>query len=228
MQTVRSVFFGKYCQNSRIPEPIEWIVLQKTDRELLLLSRYCLEIISYAGYDCYGKYNGGIRHLLWEYSYLREWLNGTFYRDAFSAREKRLIRTTLIQSIVNKEGLPEDFENKVFILSRQEAETFLTTPELRRGNLTRHARNDPETSSLDDVPWWILPEVDMSAGICSMEAICHGKEVTEEASFFPYPQAVCAQGPHYHSRNIYHRDWTVRPAIRIRRTGRLLPAPIKL
>ena len=71
---------GTYEQDNNLDngaEDIEWIVLEKTgDNEYLCISKYVLDA------QFFGKDNLEIRNR-WSTSYLREWLNNSFYNTAF-------------------------------------------------------------------------------------------------------------------------------------------------
>ena len=80
-----SVKFGKYEQDNDLDngkEDIEWIVLDKSDNKLLLLSKYILDNVPY------NEKNGFV---VWNDSTLRNWLNTNFYDLAFNAEEKKSI-----------------------------------------------------------------------------------------------------------------------------------------
>ena len=80
--------------------PIEWRVLYNNHGHLLAISKDCLERIPF---DVDGKDD-------WETSSLKNWLNNTFYNNAFDSEEKSLIENTSF--------------GKVFCLSEDEAETY--------------------------------------------------------------------------------------------------------
>lgn len=75
-----AVVFGSYEQDGKqgSAEPIEWIVLEKQEDKLLLISRYCLDTVSY---------NDERSTVAWSDSSLYAWLNGEFLNNAFSADE---------------------------------------------------------------------------------------------------------------------------------------------
>ena len=80
-----SLIFGKYEQDGILEngkEDIEWIVLDNTDNKLLLLSKYILDGNSF---------NDENRFINWEQCSLRNWLNTTFYNEAFDEEEKKFI-----------------------------------------------------------------------------------------------------------------------------------------
>ena len=76
-------------------EPIRWLVLNYyeyiagTDTELELLSE--LVLASYIHFNP-SESDGNS----WETSYIREWVNGTFYNSAFAASEQEMIATSTV------------------------------------------------------------------------------------------------------------------------------------
>ena len=85
--------FGSYEQDndtSNGKEPIEWIVLSKNDKEMLVLSRYALD---------HKPYNEEfVDKITWEECTLRKWINDDFYNAAFNKTEKNLIETKTLKN----------------------------------------------------------------------------------------------------------------------------------
>ena len=76
-------FFGKYEQDGNKengPEPIEWIVLRDTGKEIILLSKY---VLAHKPFDTTNEM------FIWQDSTLCSWLNNDFYNMAFNEDEKR-------------------------------------------------------------------------------------------------------------------------------------------
>lgn len=125
-----TVLFGSYQQGSGSGEkksPIEWLVLEKRGRRLLLLSKYAL--------DC-KKYNERRGNVTWETCTLRSWLNGEFYSTAFDGTEQGRILMTTVKNEDNpvhgtKGG--RTTKDKVFLLSI--------------GEVLRYFNPDPEAES---------------------------------------------------------------------------------
>jgi len=119
-----TVSFGRYEQDndeSNGPEEIEWIVLDRIDDEILLLSTKCLE---------YSVYNDKAFELVtWEGSYIRSFLNGEFLDKAFYDEEKALMQETEIinydHSLLETEGGNNTFDY-VFLLSEKEAGIYIS------------------------------------------------------------------------------------------------------
>lgn len=207
--------FGYWPQNGTEPEPLEWIILEKTEKEILLLCKYSIETKGFI-FDFYNE-SHEYRNCLWEYSDLRHWLNEEFYQKAFDEYQKDVILTTEIKTLCNDTESLDVFENKVFLLSEEQVNLYLTTPELRKGIRTINAANAPDVLISDrgkqeNIPWWILPHIERGS-----YSISSGKDKGRQFSYIAYPQIVYEQGIQYHGRNVYHKDWSVRPVIRLRR-----------
>lgn len=110
-----TIAFGAYPQSAEGTDrtPIKWRVLQNSASEVLLLSEYILDCKRYHGksaditwYDCVD--------IIWRDCDLRQWLNDEFYNTAFTAEEKKVIKSTHCTD--NGEENP-DTEDKVFLLS---------------------------------------------------------------------------------------------------------------
>ena len=137
-----SVFFGQYQDN-----PIEWIVLDSEENRMLLLSKRAVETLPYHNTD---------EDVTWETSSLRSWLNGEFLETAFSSEEiSSVLPTVLDNSGVNPEyhytegSAPT--EDKVFLLSHDEAALYLPEEALRLCEKSLHA-----PSYEDDISsWWL-------------------------------------------------------------------------
>lgn len=114
------ISFGTYPQGAHgeTVEPIRWIVLDRRDDRLLLLSDKVLDV---------RKYHGEFEPVTWQKSDIRKWLNGEFLLRAFSAEERRLIRRT---SLDNPDNTDYDTaggnatEDQIFLLSIKEAQKY--------------------------------------------------------------------------------------------------------
>lgn len=124
------VKFGRYEQDANVsngPEDIEWLVIANKNGKALL--------ITYCGLDAV-PFNEIDRPVMWSDSALREWLNGAFYEDSFVAAEKELIQTTTVEPDTNNgfqfAGKDVVTQDKVFILSSKEAETYFANQSYSR------------------------------------------------------------------------------------------------
>lgn len=99
-------------------EKIEWIVLDKKDSSLLLLSKYALDNT---------PFNDTIVETAWEDCTLRKKLNGEFLQGAFTEKESKLIVTTTISRDVNEKygtTTKKAVKDKIFLLSADEAKKY--------------------------------------------------------------------------------------------------------
>lgn len=121
---------GKFEQDNNPdngPEDIEWIVLDtKSNGDKLVMSKDALEGL---------PYNKIFKiEIFWETCTLREWLNDDFYNSVFSDDEKAQILVTQVTTPKNektgKEG-GNDTEDKIFLLSIDEANTYFTSDAAR-------------------------------------------------------------------------------------------------
>ena len=154
-----TVYFGKYEQDndpSNGKEDIEWLVLDKNGDDLLILSRYALDS---------HPYNSVCSDITWETCTLRTWLNDTFFNAAFDEEEQK----SVIVSTVTADKNPwydtppgNDTEDKIFLLSIDEANRYLTTGESRMCAPTEYAmaRGAGTGESIFEFGrhycWWVL------------------------------------------------------------------------
>ena len=103
-------------------EDMEWQILDYDEKNnrVMLPSKYLVEE---------GEYHKKNKKVTWEKSTLREWLNGYFYYDAFSAPERTLIRLTDVKNNKNpKYGTDcgKDTKDYLFLLSLDEVEKYFS------------------------------------------------------------------------------------------------------
>lgn len=112
-----AIFYGNYELDGDISngtEPIEWIVLDKRDGQLLLLSKYILDYKKYQEEKC--------DTLTWGSCTLKNWLNNEFYETAFSTAEREFVSIKKIESeYVSNTLLDNRIEDYIFLLSVDEA-----------------------------------------------------------------------------------------------------------
>lgn len=130
------VTFGQYEQDNNVgngKEDIEWIVLAKEKGRALLLSKYCIAC------ELHNKVNDWRdmdKPVTWEECTLRTWLNGEFYRAAFGSDEQKAIIQTTVPADKNPDYRSKnpgnDTQDKVFILSVYEANTYFDFPYERK------------------------------------------------------------------------------------------------
>lgn len=143
--------FGKYIQTSTdIAIDIEWIVLEKDGNKALILSRYILDTMKYDDSSS-----------IYANSYIREWLNDTFYNAAFTEEEKSKILTTSVDNSVASTGAESNpyatvnTEDKIFLLSQKEATEYFPTENERKASGTVKAKQRGLYEYLGYSSWWL-------------------------------------------------------------------------
>lgn len=153
--------FGCYEQDNNAKnekQPIRWIVLDKRDGCLFLISKYALDCVQY---DHSNSAN-------WEKSSLRIWLNKDFYNAAFNEEEKAKIKTRFVCGETNSEYIMNPncgVNNKVFLLSKTEVLKYFSSDNERRCAPTAYAKaNGAFTDDRYKVDgkatctWWLCSE----------------------------------------------------------------------
>ena len=146
-----TIEFGNYPQDKDGTEkPIEWIVMKNEGNQVLLLSKYVLDV---------KPYNEEWEGVTWQTSDIRQWLNNEFYTTAFNKTEKAKIQTSLIKNEDNSEygtSGGNDTEDKVFLLSEKEAETLFLNDEERIAKATEYAEKSGVYVNEEKAAWWWL------------------------------------------------------------------------
>ena len=147
----KSIVFGSYPQQQTgKKDPIEWLVLEKKNNRVLVISKY--------GLDC-EKYNEIETSVTWESCTLRSWLNGEFIKNAFSKDEQKLVAKTKLENKDNGEygtDAGKDTMDKVFLLSIDETKKYFSSDDARKCEPTEYVV--PQGVYLEDgvnVWWWL-------------------------------------------------------------------------
>lgn len=131
-------------------EPIKWRILTTNDNSAFLMSELALDFwkpqLNYTTTNTAISYNAdngvpeGTYANNWEYTFIRKWLNETFYNDVFNDLQKEIIKITLVDNSersCNPNNYPNyykdgknnyaeqanDTNDKIFLLSLQEVTT---------------------------------------------------------------------------------------------------------
>lgn len=139
--------FGEYEQdkNGDFKSPIEWKILKKEKDRILMISKYALDV---------KPYNTTAANVTWEDCSLRKWLNGTFLESAFSQDEQDMIKLTSIESS----------QDKVFLLSRTEAQSYFKTDEERKTKNTEYTvEKCGDEYYAKYCFWWLRSQTDESS-----------------------------------------------------------------
>lgn len=139
--------FGEYEQdkNGDFKSPIEWKILKKEKDRILMISKYALDV---------KPYNTTAANVTWKDCSLRKWLNGTFLESAFSQDEQDMIKLTSIESS----------QDKVFLLSRTEAQSYFKTDEERKTKNTEYTvEKCGDEYYAKYCFWWLRSQTDESS-----------------------------------------------------------------
>lgn len=122
--------FGRYEQDNDLSngtEEIEWIVLEKENNRMFVISKYALDGQKYDA-EVIGPYN-------WETCTLRSWLNDAFIDNAFSDAEKSKILTSTVtaeDNLTYGTDAGNDTQDKVFLLSISEVNRYMNSLDTRK------------------------------------------------------------------------------------------------
>ena len=144
--------FGSWEQDNdpaNGPEPIEWQVIRIEDDFALLLSVKGLEA---------RPWHSELKDTDWSNSSLRAWLNGEFYEKAFGSTGPDYI----VQSLNSNPGNPETGDgsgrktnDRVFLLSLDEAAAWLPSNAERTGGVSAYAEARGAVTSGGYGMWWL-------------------------------------------------------------------------
>lgn len=147
-----TVMFGSYEQdNNRLdgPEPIEWQVIARKDDSCLLISRYALDCV---------RFNSNDGLATWDYSSVLNWLNHTFFDEAFSQSEKTLVRRTDVSADRNPffpSDPGEETTERLFLLSIPEAYEYFNSENDRSCEPTAYTIAKGANVSDGKCVWWL-------------------------------------------------------------------------
>ena len=123
--------FGAYEFAGSNP-PIEWIVLEDKQDQMLITSKYTIES---------RRFHNTQKWISWKNSDIRRWLNDEFLKAAFDEEEQKLIKMTELTTIAyeQKEIATEQCEktvDQIFLLSLEEVEKYFPDDDSRRLKLS--------------------------------------------------------------------------------------------
>lgn len=146
---------GRFPQTEKGKElPIEWQIMKLEGSRALLVSRYCLDVLPYdQNYNDVG----------YDRSSLRAWLNGKFYCNSFTLKEKQAICESIVSTETKTVTGGFTVQNKIFLLNTDEAASLFPDEVLRRCSPTsyvlekgidmacEHRTKDGQFAC----PWWL-------------------------------------------------------------------------
>ena len=129
-------------------ESIEWLVLDKTDDKLLVISKYVLD---------WKPYNEEDIKVTWETCTLRKWLNNEFFSQVFNEEEKMQIFTTTVKPHENQDydtNQGNTTRDKIFLLSVSEANQYFVNNDERLCTPSAEAQSNGHIGS-GYTSWWL-------------------------------------------------------------------------
>ena len=138
---------------------IEWLVLDKQDGKVLLISKYCLDVKRYSdgGWAAWAP-----AEFEADKCTIRQWLNNEFISETFSNEEKILISDTYLQ---NKHSPSTNIycilgeyssTDRLFLLSIDEVEQYFAYDGARETMATNYAKEKGIIVSTEgNSPWWL-------------------------------------------------------------------------
>lgn len=150
-----AIVLGKYEQDNDLSngkEDIEWIILDKTEDKILVISKYVLDCKKYSDYV----------ESTWENSFVRFWLNTEFIDNVFTYEEIQKILTLPVQARDTKYSRCDPgktTEDKLFLLDTTETKEYMDSYSARVCKPTPYAiKQGVFTASYADYEgnalWW--------------------------------------------------------------------------
>ncbi len=145
--------FGQYEQDAIAKngkEEIEWQVLDVKDGKAFVISVVAIESKAY---------NSPWVNVTWETCTLRKWLNDNFLNTAFGSKHQALIPTVSVPADANpnyKTNPGNATNDKVFLLSMKEAETYFADGYERRCEKSEKVHRATDDQSCHRYSWWWL------------------------------------------------------------------------
>ena len=179
--------FGRYPQTAdgKDETPIQWIVMERVNNHVLLLSRYVLDTALYT------DERADVR---WHSCTVRTWLNETFLHTAFNDAEIRAILPVPVNNAPDQcdpkyttDG-GEDTVDRVFFLSWAEANRYFHSDEERRCFGTPYAVEQRGLFVFNGTSSYFLRTPGSSgyfAGLVNMSGRCTGDDAHSRCGIRP-------------------------------------------
>ncbi|MEE3423565.1 MAG: DUF6273 domain-containing protein [Succinimonas sp.] len=146
------ITFGRWQQGSHEgSSPIEWLVLDQSETELLAVSRFALDVI---------PYHDEMADITWTDCDLRRWLNSDFLNGAFTPEERESIAVSWLPNASNPESNASGghkTRDRIFCLSLQEAGKYFRSDADRVCSPTPHtlSRGAFAGENRQHCLWWL-------------------------------------------------------------------------
>lgn len=110
------------ADESTVDEPIEWVVIDRNENAIFVVSRYGLMPVQFHWNNT--RYP---KHITWEESNIRYWLNNDFYTQCFTPEEREQIALTYVENSDSSKYSTKggnDTCDYIFFLSHSEVEKY--------------------------------------------------------------------------------------------------------
>lgn len=134
------------------PEPIEWLVIDKNDKGIFVISVYALDAVQYYWENTKYKYT------TWEQSLIRATLNDEYYNGCFTDEERAYIALTHNVNADNVDfGTPggNDTDDYLFFLSHEEVYRYFPENADRKVKYTAYAKKRGAYQKSKHTYWWL-------------------------------------------------------------------------
>ena len=124
---IRMGYYEQDGDTDNLREPIEWRVISvnKKKHVALVIAEYAIETMVYGTEGNEDEYvTPGIN---WKISHIREWLNGEFYQNNFTKKEKKRIREA--SNVTADKSGRFTTKDHVFLLKADEARRYMSSTE---------------------------------------------------------------------------------------------------
>lgn len=148
------VTFGAYEQDndeSNGKEKIEWLILEKQEDKILLISKYAL--------DC-KPFKDEFISTSWLGSSIKKWLSADFKDEAFTEKEQSRLVTITIKPDYQTEANFNDSRDSVFLLNINEVNRYFRTDATKMCEPTAYAiaqgcKLGTDGTNGDNCDWWL-------------------------------------------------------------------------
>lgn len=151
-----NITYGSYEQDNNTEngkEPIEWLVLDKQNGKILVISKQALDRQPY--HSVYYE------DTTWEKCTLRTWLNDDFINNAFTNHEQARIpsvKVTVALDTYSSTDFGNDTMDKIFLLSQDEANKYFALDEDKQCTSTAYTMSQGaihEAEYGNNCYWWL-------------------------------------------------------------------------
>ncbi len=150
------IFGSYYNKDDKTKEPLMWDILEEKDGKVLIVTH---NIIDSKAFDTNNSNN-------YKKSSIRQWLNNDFYNNAFNELEKKILVSSIIDNSLESTGyddnkyICENTDDKVFLLSIKEVDTYFDDAFSKKSIVTPYAENknlcmDANMDANRNGWWWV-------------------------------------------------------------------------